>query len=182
MLSHLNSIFVYADLLQSDMLAAVIQDEASQVTQQPASVDKDALDCRFDTSATVDAPAAKDRIEGIILSDMSQDHRARLAFFYTVFGAVSVVGKAQTASDIIPVKIYCSPSMSGLESHLWSPVGRDLVGVGDNLALALRLIDDVMALYGQIGAAEVAARLPRMRARAQSARMAQTAVARGVGC
>ena len=38
MLSHLNSIFVYADLLQSDMLAAVIQDEASQVTQQPASV------------------------------------------------------------------------------------------------------------------------------------------------
>jgi len=30
-LSHLNSIFVYADLLQSDMLAAVIQDEASQV-------------------------------------------------------------------------------------------------------------------------------------------------------
>lgn len=71
--------------------------------------------------------------------------------------------------------------MSGLESHLWSPVGRDLVGVGDNLALALRLIDDVMALYGQIGAAEVAARLPRMRARAQSARMAQTAVARGVG-
>ena len=79
----------------------------------------------------------------------------------TVFGAVSVVGKAQTASDIIPVKIYCSPSMSGLESHLWSPVGRDLVGVGDNLALALRLIDDVMALYGQIGAAEVAARLPQ---------------------
>ena len=181
MLSHLNSIFVYADLLQSDMLAAVIQDEASQVTQQPASVDKDALDCRFDTSATVDAPAEKDWIEGIILSDMSQDHRARLAFFYTVFGAVSVGGKAQTASDIIPVKIYCSPSMSGLESHLWSPVGRDLVGVGDNLALALRLIDDVMALYGQIGAAEVAARLPRMRARAQSARMAQTAVARGVG-
>ena len=44
MLSHLNSIFIYADLLQSDMLAAVIQDEASQVTQQPASVDKDALD------------------------------------------------------------------------------------------------------------------------------------------
>lgn len=68
MLSHLNSIFVYADLLQSDMLAAVIQDEAVQVTQQPASVDKDALDCRFDTSATVDAPAEKDRIEGIILS------------------------------------------------------------------------------------------------------------------
>jgi len=80
-LSHLNSIFIYADLLQSDMLAAVIQDEASQVTLQPASVDKDALDCRFDTSATVDAPAEKDRIEGIILSDMSQDHRARLAFF-----------------------------------------------------------------------------------------------------
>ncbi|MDC0431689.1 hypothetical protein OAL97_04180 [Paracoccaceae bacterium] len=71
--------------------------------------------------------------------------------------------------------------MSGLESYLWSPVGRDLVGVGDNLALALRLIDDVMALYGQIGAAEVVARLPRMRARAQSAHMAQTAVARGVG-
>ena len=60
-------------------------------------------------------------------------------------------------------------------------LGRDLVGVGDNLALALRLIDDVMELYGQIGAAEVAARLPRMRARAQSVRMAQTAVAQGVG-
>ena len=86
MLSHLNSIFVYADLLQSDMLAAVIQDEASQVTQQPASVDKDTLDRRFDTSATVDAPAAKDRIEGIILSDMSQDHRARLAFFILFLG------------------------------------------------------------------------------------------------
>ena len=71
--------------------------------------------------------------------------------------------------------------MSGLESHLWSPVGRDLVGVGDNLALALRLIDDVMELYGQIVAAEVAARLPRMRAPAQSVRMAQTAVAQGVG-
>ena len=60
-------------------------------------------------------------------------------------------------------------------------MGRDLVGVGDNLALALRLIDDVMALYGQIGAAEVNARLPRMRVWAQSAHMAQTAVARGVG-
>ena len=52
MLSHLNSIFVYADLLQSDMLAAVIQDDASRVTLQPASVDKDALDCRFDTKRT----------------------------------------------------------------------------------------------------------------------------------
>ena len=86
MLSHLNSIFVYADLLQSDMLAAVIQDEASQVTQQPASVDKNALDGRFDTSATVDALAEKDRIEGIILSDMSQDHRARLAFCILFLG------------------------------------------------------------------------------------------------
>ena len=86
MLSHLNSIFVYADLLQSDMLAAVIQDEAAQLTQQPVSVDKDALDCRFDTSAAVDAPAEKDRIEGIILSDMSQDHRARLAFFILFLG------------------------------------------------------------------------------------------------
>ena len=85
-MSHLNSIFVYADLLQSDMLAGVIQDEASQVTQQPASVEKNALKCRFDTSATVDAPAEKDWIKGIILSDMSQDHRARLVFFYTVLG------------------------------------------------------------------------------------------------
>ena len=86
MLSHVNSIFVYADLLQSDMLAAVIQDDASQVTLQPASVDKDALDCRFDTSETVDAPAENDWIEGIILSDMSQDHRARLAFFILFLG------------------------------------------------------------------------------------------------
>ena len=38
-----------------------------------------------------------------------------------------------------------------------------------------------MALYGQIGAAETAVRLPRMRARAQSAYIAQAAVARGVG-
>ncbi len=151
------------------------------MTQQPASVDKAALGCLFDSNATVDSPAETDRTEGIILSDMSQDHRARLAFFFTIFGAISVVVKAQTASDIITVKIYCLPSISGLESYLWSPVGRDLVGVGDNLALALRLIDDVMALYGQIGAAEVNARLPRMRVRAQSAHMAQTAVARGVG-
>ena len=86
MLSHLNLIFVYADLLQSDMLAAVIADEASQVTQQPASVDKAALGCLFDSNATVDAPAEKDRIEGIILSDMSQNYRARLAFFYSIFG------------------------------------------------------------------------------------------------
>ena len=50
-----------------------------------------------------------------------------------------------------------------------------------DLGLVLRLVNDVMALYGQIGAAETAVRLPRMRARAQSAYIAQAAVARGVG-
>ena len=177
MLTNLNSIFIYDELLHSDLLAAVLGEKTSRVIRQTAHVAHDVLNYRSDIGTL----AQKDRIQGVILSPMSRNHSERLAFYYAVFGAFSIVGEAQTASGITSVKMYYRSSNSDADLRLrraFDEVGDDLES---DLGLVLRLVNDVMALYGQIGAAETAVRLPRMRARAQSAYIAQAAVARGVG-
>ena len=177
MLSDLNSIFIYDELLHSDLLAAVLGEKTSRVIRQTAHVANGVLNYRSD----IDTLAQKDRIQGVILSHMSRNHRERLAFYYAVFGAFSIVDEAQTASGITSVKMYYRSSNSDADlrpRRAFDELRDDLEG---DLGLVLRLVNDVMALYGQISAAETAVRLPRMRARAQSAYMAQAAVARGVG-
>ncbi|MFB0941576.1 MAG: hypothetical protein QMB34_11680, partial [Paracoccaceae bacterium] len=129
----------------------------------------------------IDTLAQKDRIQGVILSHMSRNHRERLAFYHAVFGAFSIVSEAQTASGITSVKMYYRSSNSDADLRFRRAFDEVADDLESDLGLVLRLVNDVMALYGQIGAAETAVRLPRMRARAQSAYIAQAAVARGVG-
>ena len=76
MLTNLNPIFIYDELLHSDLLAAVLGEKTSRVIRQTAHVANGVLNYRSD----IDTLAQKDRIQGVILSHMSRNHRERLAF------------------------------------------------------------------------------------------------------
>ena len=172
-MSDLNSIFVYDEMRHSSLIAAVIGGVASDVPQRPATLDTFWLYGCSDDGAGMSASAQGASIKGVVLSDMSREHRARVAFYYGVLGAVSMSAEAQSASETITVQIYCIPS----DLH----EGQGLDRSGEDLGLALRLAGDIMDLYGQMSVEELAALLPRMRARAQSALWALRAPARGVG-
>ena len=101
MLTNLNSIFIYDELLHSDLLAAVLGEKTSRVIRQAAHVANAVLNYRSD----IDTLAQKDLIQGVILSHMSRNHKERLAFYYAVFGAFYIVVEAQNASGITSDKM-----------------------------------------------------------------------------
>lgn len=158
------ALFFYGTLCFEPLLALVLGDRA-RGSAVPARLKDHAVFWVAGQIYPTIRPAAGAMAEGLLVSDLRDEGIDRLNFYEGGFDYDLRCLQVETDAGQASAEVFFSRDTTQPLGDAWSLAD----WVRDWGELTLRATEEVMSYHGQLGAAEVAARFPMIRARAQSA-------------
>jgi ADP-ribose pyrophosphatase len=172
-LTHATKVFLFDGLRDSDLFERIIGGDLAQMNLVPAAIFDSRLIAAVDGGLPMMVPSKAAQIDGVVVSSMSEDQAARLAFCYAALGCLPSTQAVMHAMSFITVQAYIRPYCADLAGADWQ--------LQSAVELHVSVARDVMAQYSQLSVEQLALLRPQIYARAHSAQRAAAAPSRNVG-
>ena len=157
----------------ADLFGRILGGDLAQVNLAPAAILDSRLIAAIDGGLPMMVPSKAAQIDGVVVSSMSEDQAARLAFYYAALGCLPGTQVIMHAMRLITVQAYTRPYCGDFAGADWQ--------LQSAVELHASVARDVMAQYSHLSVEQLALSRPRIYARAHSVQRAAAAPSRNVG-
>ena len=172
-MSHATKVFLFDGLRDANLFQRIIGGDLAQVNLASAAILDSRLIAAIDGGLPMMVPSKAAQIDGVVVSSMSEDQAARLAFYYAALGCLPGTQVIMHAMRLITVRTYIRRYCADLAGADWQ--------LQCAVELHVSVARDVMAQYSHLSVEQLALSRQRIYARAHSAQRAAAAPSRYVG-